>query len=190
MANFLYIAASLLVLLGVPAAVLFFVIRELLRIDDHPRAGLISVVAVTSLVLLALMVLRPNFASTHPRTSKLNGIISNLRILDAAKQQWALEHHRTSAVEVTREDVAAYLRGPAFEGWVQPVAGEKYVLKTLIESPEAKLTGAVEGRPAGTRIHLPREGTQFSVGRQHETNWGCEIILPDEGTAPNQNSAR
>jgi len=171
MANFLYIAASLLVLLGVPAAVLFFVIRELLRIDDHPRAGLISGVVVTSLVLLALIVLRPNFANSYPRTSKLEGIISNLRILDAAKHQWALNHHRTGTVEVTREDVAEYLQGPPFEGWIHPVAGEQYVLKTLIESPEATLTRTLEGRPEGTRIRL------FPKGRQ---NLSCEILLPDQ----------
>jgi hypothetical protein len=189
---YFHIAATVLALVVVPAAVLFFVLRELLRIEDNPRAGLISgvVAVVASLVLLALIVLMPYFESTHHhRISKLNGIISNLRILDGAKQQWAFEHHRTGAVEVTREDIAAYLRGPAFEGWVQPVAGEQYVLKTLIESPEAKLTCMVDGRPEGTRIRLLPDGTQFSVGRQHETNWGCEIILPNQGTAPSQNSA-
>jgi hypothetical protein len=88
--------------------------------------------------------------------------------LDGAVQQWALDHGRTGAVVVTREDIAPYLRhSPDTNGWVKSVAGERYILKTITDSPEAHLTRDLEGRPKGTVIRLG-------------TNMHVEIILPKE----------
>lgn len=80
-------------------------------------------------------------------------IIGNLRQLDGAKQQWALDH-QTGAVEVTRGEIAGYLRHTGCPGWVQPVAGERYVLNSLTDFPEAVLTHSLEGKPEGTRLRL------------------------------------
>ena len=95
-------------------------------------------------------------------TSKTSAIFSNLRQLDGAKQIWAFEHGRTGAVAVTTQDIAPYL--PHFTA----VAGERYILRTLAEVPEAQLTREVDGRPKGTVL---RFGTNDSV----------EIIGPTHG---------
>jgi len=111
-----------------------------------------GVVAATALLVVCMLCM-PNFVRSG--TSKTNGIINNLRQLDGAKQQWALDHGRTGAVLVTTEDLVPYLRYPqARHGLVKPVAGEHYSIKTLIESPEAQLTREVDGRPKGTVIRL------------------------------------
>jgi len=87
-------------------------------------------------------------------TSKTNAIFNNLRQLDGAKQLWAVEHGRTGAVVVTMQDIAAYL--PHFT----VIAGERYILRTLVEVPEAQLTRDVDGRPKGTVL---RFGSNDSV---------------------------
>jgi hypothetical protein len=147
------------------------------------RVLIVGTVTFAAFVGLMWLVCAPNFIRSG--TSKTNGIVNNLRRLDGAKQQWALEHHRTGATEVAREDIAEYVGVPPHKGWVQAVAGERYTLNLLTESPEAELTRAVDGRPKGTRFRLLPEGVRFSVSPLKETNWGLEIISPNTVAAPN-----
>jgi hypothetical protein len=98
----------------------------------------------------------PNFNGRH--RSKAFVIVNNLRQLDGAMQQWAIEHGRTGAVVVTEENIASYLRLP-----LKQVAGERYVLKTLAESPEAHLTRKVELWPAGSVLRLGTNGDLEAV---------------------------
>lgn len=59
------------------------------------------------LVLLALIAI-PNFFHAH--TTSSNACINNLRQIDAAKQQWALENNKTNLhTIVTWSDVKLYL---------------------------------------------------------------------------------
>jgi len=176
---------ALLVYVVLPVAMLFFLIRWILRYNDHSRPGFFAGLIVTGVVLLGLLVCIPNFIGDG--TSKLNAIISNLRVLDGAKQQWALDHHRTDAFAVTREDVAEYMGVSPQKGWVQPVTGERYALRALTEMPEAELTREVEGLPKGTRIRLLPYSTNSSVG----TNWRhCDIMLPNKSAAPDAAASR
>lgn len=104
----------------------------------------------------------PNFVGGGP--SKINRIFNNLRILQGAQGQWALEHHMTGSEVVTQEAIASYC---GRDGWIKPVAGELYILKTLREIPEAQLTRDLEGRPKGTVFRLGTNGEET-------------IILPDK----------
>lgn len=117
--------------------------------------------AIAAVAYLVWLVCMPNF--TRSRTSKVNGMMNNLRQLDGAKQQWALDHGRTGAVQVTEQDIAPYLRHLA--GGIRPVAGERYILNRLDQSPEAELTHQLNERPKGTRFRL--SGTK-----------GYEVIMP------------
>jgi len=132
---------------------------------SDPRQSSLRVVftwlVIAAVAYLVWLVCVPNFAGS--RTSKINGIINNLRQLDGAKQQWALDHGKTGAVLVTEQDIAPYLMHPP--GRIRPVAGERYILNRLDQSPEAELTHQLLNRPKGTRIGL------------NETN-GYEFILP------------
>jgi hypothetical protein len=113
---------------------------------------------VAGLLILGALVLGicvPNYVGS-PR-SKTVAIINNLRRLDGAMQMWAFEHGKTGAVVVTAQDVAPYLRDS-----VKPIAGERYVLKTLSQPPEAQLTYRLEGRPKGSVLRLSTNGT-FNV---------------------------
>ena len=87
-------------------------------------------------------------------------------LIDFAKNEWAYVHHVTNPAVMTKEDIAPYLGSATnADGWVKPVAGEVYMLKTLAELPEAQLTREVGTLPKGTLIRLA-------------SNSQLEIILP------------
>jgi hypothetical protein len=113
-----------------------------------------GIFALIVLVALLIAIAVPNYVGRGP--GKINTIINNLRQLDGAVQTWAMEHHQTGTVLVTKEDLAPYLVAP--DHWPKPVAGERYVLNTLPQSPEALLTREVEGRPRGTVIRFSTNG--------------------------------
>ena len=115
-------------------------------------------VIVLSIVafLLVYAIYMPNFVKSGPGYT--NRIINNLRQLDGAKQQWALDHNRTGAVVVTKADIAPYLRR---DFWVTPVAGESYTIGTLEQSPEAHLTRQVDNHAKGTVIRFAGDTIEF-----------------------------
>lgn len=133
------------------------------------------------LVLLCgflFVIMVPNHVGGGP--SKLRGIINNLRQIDAAKMQWALEHGVTNLSQVSimtnqlaEQDLAQYLKFPSNSlkqnGLVPSYAGEIYFIKALNESPEAKLTRKSNLQwPKGSII-------RFATN----TNAMIETILPD-----------
>jgi hypothetical protein len=109
------------------------------------------------LVALLVSIASQNFVRGGP--GKITFITNNLRQLDAAVQLWAMDHHPTGDVLVTRQDIAPYLKAyPELHGWVKQIRGEQYILKPITESPEAVLTCEVDGRPKGTVIRLATNG--------------------------------
>jgi uncharacterized protein YoxC len=69
--------------------------------------------------------------------AQANACINNLRQIDSAKQQWALEKGKTEAAIPTAQDLAAYLRG------VLPKcpAGGSYTLNAIIANPTCSIPG-------------------------------------------------
>lgn len=70
--------------------------RELVLGTTMAPAGLLAAIAIPSFV--------------RARTvSQQNACINNLRMIEAAKDQWALEEGKTNGTSVTEEDIAEYL---------------------------------------------------------------------------------
>lgn len=67
----------------------------------------------------------------------LNGCINNLRQLDGAKQQWALENRKTATVIPAEQDVAAYLKN----GIPKCPGGGAYTLHTVGDLPACSVAG-------------------------------------------------
>lgn len=137
--------------------------------SNRDRLSRLAAVGGTLIILaFVVSICIPNFISSPH--SKTLVIINNLRQLDGAIQMWALDHGQTGAVLVTKQDLAPYLTHPPhLDGWVKPVAGERYILKGLYEPPEAELTRDLEGRPKGSVLRL-------------STN-GFDVILPGQSGA-------
>ena len=118
--------------------------------------GIVCLVGCLCLVSLAFI---PSCVRGGP--TRVGLMKCNLMKLDGAMSQWALEHHQTGAVAVTWEDLSPYLGGT-----VEVVAGERYSVTSLGESPEAQLARKVGTLPKGTVLRLG-------------TNNDLEIVLPN-----------
>jgi hypothetical protein len=78
---------------------------------------------------------------TASRTqAQVMACINNLRLLDGAKQQWALENNRNPASPVTLADITPYLKNRVVPGCP---AGGIYTLGTVASLPVCSVPGHV-----------------------------------------------
>lgn len=103
----------------------FKTIKSLSLLPPLPRrqTWLVPVAAVAILLLLAAITL-PNFIRAR-NTVASSAMQNNLRQIEAAKQQWALEQNKPATAVPTMEDLKPYLKGGELPA---SVAGETYVL--------------------------------------------------------------
>lgn len=93
-------------------------------------AGGIGLVLIATIGLLAAIAI-PNFVRARDNAQR-NICISNLRFIDAAKQQWALENKKEPVDVPTEADVKAYLKDGQF--LVCPKGG-KYTIGAVNTDP-------------------------------------------------------
>ena len=79
----------------------------------------------------------PNFVKARA-TAQENGCINNLRQIDAAKQQWALEKSKKETDEPTADDLKTYLKHNELPHCPQ---GGEYTLGTVGEKPKCSIAG-------------------------------------------------
>jgi prepilin-type N-terminal cleavage/methylation domain-containing protein len=73
---------------------------------------LVEIMIVVAIIGLLAAIAIPNFIRARA-TSQMNGCINNLRLIDSAKQQWALEQHQATSAQPTSANLQPYLgRGP------------------------------------------------------------------------------
>ena len=89
--------------------------------------GLVGIAVIGMLAAIAI----PNFVRAR-NTAQMNVCINNLRMIDGAKQQWALEHRKEKTDTPTQSEVAAYLKDGQF-----PVClvGGTYTINTVGKEP-------------------------------------------------------
>ena len=77
-------------------------------------------------------------AAVHAATVQRNACINNLRQIDAAKQQWALEKNKTDTAVPVMRDLLPYLIGGAM-----PVCpgGGAYTINAVDSLPSCSITG-------------------------------------------------
>ncbi|MBI3850854.1 MAG: prepilin-type N-terminal cleavage/methylation domain-containing protein [Verrucomicrobia bacterium] len=69
---------------------------------------LVEIMIVVAIIGLLAVIAIPNFVRART-TSQMNACINNLRQIDSAKQQWALETKQTTTATPTTADVRSYL---------------------------------------------------------------------------------
>ena len=102
--------------------------------QSFANMALIPAVAVPAM-LSAIAI--PNFVKART-TSQQNACLNNLRQLDAAKQQWALENGKKSTDVPTKKDLLPFLRH-----WPVCPAGGTYTIGSVGEPPTCSIPGHV-----------------------------------------------
>jgi prepilin-type N-terminal cleavage/methylation domain-containing protein len=126
-----------------------------MQIKANRTAGftLVEIMIVVAIIGLLAAIAIPNFVKAR-ENAQLNAIFNNLRIIEAAKDQWALETKKgTGDAVASLVTISDYLKG----GTVKSVVGEIYD-PTYIGAPSmATLPGTVRlGKyAAGADISSP-----------------------------------
>jgi len=112
----------------------------------------LGVVIILSILALVALVAIPNFIRART-TSAMNACINNLRQIDAAKQQWALENNKTNSdTIITWEDVKPYL-GRGAMGSLDSIScphdltknsSNSYTLGDLSTKPKCKIRPSLD----------------------------------------------
>jgi prepilin-type N-terminal cleavage/methylation domain-containing protein len=81
-----------------------------MKILNTREAGftLVEIMIVVAIIGLLASIAIPNFARART-TSQVNACINNLRQIDGAKQQWALETKQGPAAQPDSTDIAPYM---------------------------------------------------------------------------------
>jgi hypothetical protein len=98
--------------------------------QSYASSVLLPAVAVPAM-LAAIAV--PNFVKART-TSQQNACINNLRQLDAAKNQWALENAKPASAVPTKSDLLPYLRS-----WPACPQGGSYTLNPVDQTPACSI---------------------------------------------------
>jgi prepilin-type N-terminal cleavage/methylation domain-containing protein len=102
-----------------------------MQIKTNKTAGftLVEIMIVVAIIGLLAAIAIPNFVKAR-ETAQLNSIFNNLRIIEGAKDQWALESKNGTGADTDLVIISDYLKG----GTVKPVVTEVYTTD-LVGSP-------------------------------------------------------
>ena len=102
---------------------------------------LVEIMIVVAIIGLLAAIAIPNFVRART-TSQKNACINNLRQIDGAKQQWALENNQTGSAACTSANIVPYMgRGTTGTMPICP-AGGTYTIGNIATIPSCSLSAS------------------------------------------------
>lgn len=110
---------------------------------------LVEIMIVVAIIGLLAAIAIPNFVRART-TSQMNACINNLRQIDGATQQWALETKQAPNATVTYADIQGYLKNEVKCPAGGTAFSDSYTLNGVTNKPVCQKLPATHVLPADT----------------------------------------
>ena len=110
---------------------------------------LVEIMIVVAIIGLLAAIAIPNFIKART-TSQKNACINNLRQIDGAVQQWALEQKKDAAAKVVFDDISSYLKNSVICPAGGTSFGNSYTLVDVATKPVCQKDKVNHVLPADT----------------------------------------
>ena len=121
--------------------------------NTSSKAGftLVEIMIVVAIIGLLAAIAIPNFVKAR-ETAQLNSIINNLRIVEGAKDQWALEQKKGTGDVPADTDISPYMKNNKMP---TKVVGETYNIKAVGTGADATTPVKLGTIAAGSVVSIP-----------------------------------